>query len=101
MAQRTRWGGSAWCEGALALIGARKPEVAESIRADLDELARTPSGLTPDPVITGDDLVEAGYQPGPEFGVWLEELYNAQLEGRLTTLEEALAWVASRGGGKS
>jgi len=50
-----------------------------------------PEQLRPDPLITGHDLIEAGYKPGPAFGVALREVEDAQLEGRIATREEALA----------
>jgi poly(A) polymerase len=34
-----------------------------------------------------------GWRPGPHFGPMLEAVQTAQLEGTLTTKEEALAWV--------
>jgi poly(A) polymerase len=46
--------------------------------------------LRPRRLLTGDDLVAAGYTPGPSFGPALEAVESAQLEGRLHTREEAL-----------
>ncbi|GAB4547397.1 MAG: CCA tRNA nucleotidyltransferase [Phycisphaerales bacterium] len=91
VAQRKRWGGSGWCDGALGVLGARLSDLEARIRADLDTLANTPGGLAPMPIITGDDLIGAGYEPGPMFGVWLDRVYDAQLEGRIRTREEALS----------
>ena len=48
-------------------------------------------GLTPEPLVTGDDLVAAGHMPGPRFKAVLEAVYDEQLEGRLTGREEGLA----------
>ena len=45
----------------------------------------------PPPLITGDDLTAAGLTPGPAFKRALDEAYDAQLEGRVTTKAEALA----------
>jgi poly(A) polymerase len=46
--------------------------------------------VAPTPLITGDDLVAAGFVPGPKFKKVLEGIYDAQLEGRVGTKEEAL-----------
>jgi putative nucleotidyltransferase with HDIG domain len=45
-------------------------------------------------LLTGRDLIEAGYKPGPEFKRLLALAEDAQLEGRIRTKEEALALVA-------
>jgi poly(A) polymerase len=47
--------------------------------------------LRPRPLITGRDLIEVGYKPGPNFGRALEAVETAQLEGQIQTREEALA----------
>jgi poly(A) polymerase len=49
-----------------------------------------PEELKPKPLITGDDLIAQGMKPGPIFGKLLHEIEDAQLEGRITTREEAL-----------
>ena len=47
--------------------------------------------VAPTPLITGDDLEAAGLKPGPLFKRVLESVYDAQLEGRVNSREEALA----------
>ena len=49
-----------------------------------------PEELKPAPLLTGKDLIAAGYRPGPLFGMVLSEIEDAQLEGRISTAEEAL-----------
>lgn len=49
-----------------------------------------PEQLKPRPLLTGRELIAAGYQPGPSFGRVLSEIEDAQLEGRITTFAEAL-----------
>ena len=49
--------------------------------------------IRPQPLLTGTDLIAAGYAPGPDFSGWLEAAEDAQLEGRITTKDEALALV--------
>ncbi len=53
-------------------------------------LAETPP---PPPLISGHDLIDAGYAVGPLIGTILASLDDERLEGRLPTKEEALAWV--------
>jgi len=40
--------------------------------------------------VSGQDLIEAGLKPGPMFRRWLDEVYDAQLEGRVADRESAL-----------
>ena len=52
--------------------------------------------LRPEPLITGRDLIAAGYRPGPLFSRILEAVEEAQLDGRLKSAGEAMAWVRAR-----
>jgi poly(A) polymerase len=52
-----------------------------------------PEQIRPTPLITGDDLIAAGYRPGPQFKELLTAVEDAQLEGSINTKEEALALV--------
>jgi tRNA nucleotidyltransferase (CCA-adding enzyme) len=45
----------------------------------------------PDPIVRGRDLLPLGVIPGPELGAILKEIYERQLDGRITTLEDGLA----------
>ena len=49
--------------------------------------------LRPAPLLTGDDLIAAGYRPSPQFKPMLALAEDAQLEGAVTTREQALALV--------
>ena len=60
-------------------------------REKLAELA--PSAIHPEPLVTGDDLIEAGYQPGPQFKQILAAVEDAQLEGRLQSKKQAMQLV--------
>lgn len=55
--------------------------------------ALSPDKLNPVPLITGDDLVAHGVAPGKLFQKLLEATRDAQLDGRITSREEALALV--------
>ncbi len=64
------------------------------VRAVSDRLAEIPGGVPlPDPLLTGEDLLARGIEPGPRLGELLGAAYDAQLNLRLTTREEALAWL--------
>src|SRR5215831_9474131 len=52
--------------------------------------------IRPTPLITGDDLIAAGYKPGPQFKELLTAVEDAQLEGSITTKEEAMGLVHQR-----
>lgn len=56
--------------------------------------AMTPETIRPAPLITGDDLIAAGYKPGPQFNEILSAVEDAQLEGRLRTKDQAMKFVA-------
>jgi poly(A) polymerase len=57
-------------------------------------LAETPPAeVRPVRLLTGDDLIGMGFRPGPKFKEILEAAEDAQLEGNITTLEDALIWV--------
>ena len=45
-----------------------------------------------------DELIAAGYRPGPRFKEMLEAAEDAQLEGRVVTTEEGMAVVVERFG---
>ncbi len=44
----------------------------------------------PRPLLLGRHLLELGMKPGPEMGRLLRAVYEMQLDGRITTLEEAI-----------
>ena len=63
----------------------------EFAKQRLEELGE--EQIRPPLLLTGDDLLAAGYPPGPEFRRMLTLAEDAQLEGTITTKEEALALV--------
>ena len=52
-----------------------------------------PENIKPSRLVKGDDLIAAGYQPGPKFREILNAVEDAQLEGRLPSKDEALQFV--------
>ena len=75
----------------------RRLENYELVRAKLAELESLGAeGVRPKPLLTGRELIAAGYAPGPQFQPMLEAAEDAQLEGLIHTTEEALELVARR-----
>jgi poly(A) polymerase len=61
-----------------------------------ERLALLPAGAErPAPLINGHDLIAAGYRPGPRFAEILHAVEDAQLEGAITTRDEALGFAES------
>jgi len=63
----------------------------EFVQHKRTEFAAEP--LIPAPLITGRDLMALGFTPGPSFKVILEAVQSRQLEGTLSTPEEAREFV--------
>ncbi|MFZ0304686.1 MAG: CCA tRNA nucleotidyltransferase [Terracidiphilus sp.] len=61
-------------------------------------LAMPEETVRPKPIITGRELIAAGYEPGAGFREMLRAAEDAQLEGAVATEEEALKLVAQRFG---
>jgi poly(A) polymerase len=53
-----------------------------------------PEVIRPAPLIRGDDLIAAGYKPGPQFKQILGAVEDGQLEGRLRNQQEAMEFVS-------
>jgi putative nucleotidyltransferase with HDIG domain len=56
-----------------------------------EEFSRAP--LIPVPLVRGDDLLALGLKPGPRIGELLEAVQTAQLEGDLSSREDALQFL--------
>jgi len=55
--------------------------------------ATPPEQVRPPRLITGDDLLSMGFQPGPAFQRILTAIEDAQLEGALQSKEQAISFV--------
>ncbi len=64
------------------------------IYKDATELAKT--GIAPDPLLTGDDLIALGAKPGPTFRRLLDKAYDLQLDSRLMDRPAALTWLKNQ-----
>ena len=77
--------------GVAAVFIARSQWFREFVR---EKLESTPQEqIRPGPLVTGDDLIAAGYTPGPQFKEILAAVEDAQLEGAVASKEEALKFV--------
>jgi poly(A) polymerase len=81
----------------LALESAHAHAVSESL-TDVEfcqnYLRTTPTEeINPPPLITGDDLISLGIEPGPQFKEILDRVRDAQLDGVISTRDEALGLI--------
>ena len=76
-----------------SLASHRNLSTYEFVRRKLAEIP--PEKIRPAALVTGDDLIAAGYVPGPKFREILEAVEDAQLEGRLSSHQAALEFVKS------
>jgi poly(A) polymerase len=75
------------------LASHRRLDHYEFLEAKLRELPD--EKLRPPRLLTGDDLIAAGYRPGPAFHRMLAAVEDAQLESKVATRAEALDLVQS------
>jgi poly(A) polymerase len=67
-----------------------------------DFIVQTPPEVVrPSKLLTGNDVIELGYSPGPLIGKILETVEEAQLNGDLSSKEEAISFVKNKFGGMS
>lgn len=97
VARRKRLAVSAGFDAALTLLSIVDPPAGSAVRDRLAELAMTPGGLDPEPLIDGEDLIDLGLKPGPTFRRILDAAYDAQLEGRIADRAQALALARELG----
>lgn len=74
-----------------ALAGSGVLDDWQFLRNKLDEFSR--EELKPKPLLSGRDLLDAGYAPGPAMKRILNAVYDEQLEGRVVDIEQARNWV--------
>jgi len=88
------------CEDLLALLkaeltGAHAAAAGHKDQTVYDRVAAhiravDPADASPPPLLSGDDLIAAGFTSGPRFGEVLNAVYRAQLNERITTHADAL-----------
>ena len=69
----------------------------DTIRELLSRYFEQGNSIKPPQIVTGGQLIKhLKLTPGPQIGVLLEEIREAQVEGLISTREEALDWVQRR-----
>lgn len=91
VALQKRAAAGSWFNPALILLYTEDTARSATIEARVRGLAQSVSGLCPGAFVTGDDLLTLGLKPGPTFKRLLDDLYDAQLEDRVTDKSAALA----------
>ncbi|MAT39206.1 MAG: polynucleotide adenylyltransferase [Ectothiorhodospiraceae bacterium] len=82
-------------------LGRTTPEALERVFPAGDWLLKRSEELQvldsrPEPLLGGKDLISLGMRPGPAMGEVLREAFDLQLEGKLSSREDALAWAKER-----
>ena len=78
------------------LAAHRNLEIYDFVREQYESLPE--EEVRPAPLLTGRELIAAGYQPGPTFKDMLQAVEDAQLEGVIATAEEAMCLVREKFG---
>ena len=72
----------------LGRTGNFKPDAMEWFMQRVSELSIEVKA--PESLLKGRHLLELGIKPGPEIGKIIQEVFELQLDGKVTTLEEAI-----------
>ncbi len=91
--QRKRLVARERAEEALVILDALDRGKSAAIRSQIGQLAGRFGGIAPKALVTGADLIELGIAPGPAYKAILEAVYDEQLEGRIQTQPQAIAFV--------
>lgn len=92
-AKRKRLASRSWASDALVILHALDGARAKAIKAEIEDLVGRFGGLAPEPMVDGADLIELGFAPGPVFKAILDAVYYEQLEGRVESKAQAVAFV--------
>lgn len=79
----------------------RPPRVSEAQEARLARFTEMATALSleqaaPQPILKGRHLISKGWEPGPRFKRFLDEAFEAQLDGTFADESGALAWMERR-----
>jgi poly(A) polymerase len=88
VARQKRLAASPQFTDGLMLLQATDRQAFVDVRRHVLHLSE--SGLVPGALIDGADLIEMGLSPGPLFSRVLSGVYDAQLEGTITSKDEAI-----------
>ncbi len=75
---------------ACLILDTVDPALAANVRRDFESLESDGVGVAPPPLITGDDLIQSGFQAGPRMGAMLHTIYDRQLEGLIRSKADAI-----------
>ncbi len=95
-AHRLRVSPSPGFDAAVDLLSCEAGAVGDRWRAEADDLL--PTRALPEPLVDGNMLLASGLRPGPLFKRLLDMVMDEQLEGRLRSREEALAYALAEAG---
>ncbi|MCC6322120.1 MAG: CCA tRNA nucleotidyltransferase [Phycisphaerales bacterium] len=90
VARQKRWASSSWFAGSSQLVRATDSQALISITQTISKHKSDGIGLNPAPLLDGNDLIGAGFSPSPSFKRVLDDVYDAQLEGRVRDQNEAV-----------
>ena len=77
-------------QSALAMAACQTETLGAGIQFCRDRLAWKPEKLDPPPLLDGSALIKLGIAPGPKFSVILSDVRTAQLDGDISTVEQAV-----------
>jgi poly(A) polymerase len=75
---------------ALALAACQTETTGTGIQFCRERLAWKPERLNPLPLLDGGALIKLGIAPGPKFSLILSDVRSAQLDGEISTTEQAM-----------
>ena len=78
---------------ALQVIFGVAPQRVVEVGKTVARLATESGGISPEPYVSGADLIALGFQPGPRFKGLLDQMYDLQLEGDINSKEESIAFA--------
>jgi hypothetical protein len=81
---------------ALEVLGAISRSESAEAKKRVGELEIIGPGVNPVPILSGAELIAAGFKPGPDFKRMLDMVYDAQLEGQICDLAGAMELVQRR-----
>jgi len=81
---------------ALDVLQAVREEAKDGVKFARRKLMLPEADLNPAPLVTGQDLIQMDISPGPQFKTILQSVRNSQLDGEISTRQEALDWVAKQ-----
>lgn len=90
VAERKRLAARLTFQDSLDIVRISDPASALGITSTVAALAGDGIGISPQPLVTGDDLIADGLTPSPRFRGILDQIRDGQLEGSLTSREQAM-----------